>query len=73
MVDRIYWPFPVAPLTPEDVPKIAFFESMGRLGHEAWREARSYGASSKNGREGMMIYRGRSRFYELVLSEHGHT
>jgi hypothetical protein len=70
-MERKYWPFSIpgsAQLTNEVKREVAFFSKAHDEGHQAYLEENSaFGVISRNGREGVLIHRGKGRYWQVIL------
>ena len=69
--NRILWPFQAPPLeqqSEEIKAKVAFLEEAHRQGFQAYVDQNDCGATSPNGRESLIVWRGKQRS-ELLLIE----
>ena len=70
-MNKKYWPFEVLPFdeqTTQHKDEIRFLEKANQEGYVVYAEGSDYGADATNGRAALLIFRGRRRCWEVVLS-----
>jgi hypothetical protein len=70
-MERKYWPFVIpssGQLTEEVRREVAFFSKAHEEGHQAYlEEGSAFGVISRTGSEGVLIHRGKGRYWQVIL------